>query len=71
MDFVVGDRLSLSLLKRINSVSTDIEDVAGNIAGWDVANVEPHVASGVVLDICDDSICIAFPKLSNRIKRYL
>jgi hypothetical protein len=83
MDFVVGDRISLSLEKNLfhqqGSSSTrtqttsvtceDVEETASAAAAWDVMNVEPHVASGVVLEINENTISVGFAKLSSRLQR--
>lgn len=75
MDLAAGDRLSLSLENnnnsRISGGDDDIEECGVGVAdSWNVANVEPHVVSGVVLEIQQRSICIGLTKLPNRIRRY-
>jgi hypothetical protein len=74
MDCIVGDRISISLEKNLVVPKvTDIEDLAAATevsAAWDVVNVEPHVASGILLDIRTDTVVVGFAKLPNRILRY-
>lgn len=77
LPFAANDRLSLSVEKIPNhslpSLSGgDIEDIGRDCASvetWNVLKVEPHVATGVVVAVQEDTIHIGFSKLSSRLQR--
>lgn len=85
LDFVIGDRVSLSIEKNFAysgncrggggddgcDTNIDIEDMAAKCAGvvWDVTNVEPHVVSGEICHISNETITIGISHLSKRLQR--
>ena len=68
-EFVEGDKISLSLQKEPSC--EDIENIGCSVTSWDIMNVEPHVASGIVLSVRDGILLVGFSKLSGRLRRYI
>jgi hypothetical protein len=80
MDLVAGDHITVSI-EKISDDSflsytlsrkqeIDIEDIL-KAPQCDISNVEPHVASGTVLQISTECLIIGFQKLSKRLRRYV